>query len=245
MEDYYKLYKFLFEDENYKGLSLNSKIAYTILLDIENNISNSEKYMYDENKKYLIGSREYVKDKLNVSINTVTKIYKELITANLIKEKITEVGKPNLVSINKLKTNEEDIHKNSENVDKSEEFKNCELQEIIEKEIERFTNEDIEKFSKDRNMIFLDNKKEKKYQKILNQIQINKFNENDRAMIKIALELIVKSTYKKDKKIRVNEIDYDIVKNAVEQCKKEIRHEKMIIGRTLIQSILDNLSMKL
>lgn len=85
IEKYYKLEKKLFEDEKYKDVKLNLKVAYAILkYMLENNINIK---IDKDGKKYIENSRDYIKQKINVSINTITSIYKELIKLDLIAEK--------------------------------------------------------------------------------------------------------------------------------------------------------------
>ena len=49
---------------------------------------------------YIENPRKYLMNTLNVSINTVTKIHKELNRVGLIKDVWDDVGKPNIVYIN-------------------------------------------------------------------------------------------------------------------------------------------------
>ena len=110
MKDFYKLDKYLFEDEKYKSLKLNSKIAYCIFKDmIDENIN----IKTDENgNKYIENSRIYLMKKLNITKNTVTAVYKELIKADLIEEKWIAVEKANIVCIKNWENKEqEQIHK--------------------------------------------------------------------------------------------------------------------------------------
>ena len=55
-------------------------------------------------KVYIENPRKYLMNTLNVSINTVTKIHKELNRAGLIKDVWDDVGKPNIVYINYCET---------------------------------------------------------------------------------------------------------------------------------------------
>lgn len=126
--NYYKLSKELFENDKYKDLSANSKIAYAILNDIINDTSSNNRKIDDKNKSYLVGSREIIQEKLGISINTMTKIYKELSNANLIEEKVEEVGKSKIVYVNSIANDEKDkgktdvIIKRDEEINKQEDF---------------------------------------------------------------------------------------------------------------------------
>ena len=96
--NYYKLSKELFEKEEYRNLSTNSKVAYAIMCDMLND---------KKENTYLIGTREIIQEKLTVSVNTITKIYKELSSANLIDEKKLEKEKGNVVYV--MVIGEEDV----------------------------------------------------------------------------------------------------------------------------------------
>ena len=104
IEKYYKLEKKLFEKEEYKDIKLNSKVAYAILkYMVENNINIK---IDKDGIKYIENSRDYINQKMNLSINTITSIYKELIKLDLIEEKWIEVGKPNIVYIKNCESEE-------------------------------------------------------------------------------------------------------------------------------------------
>lgn len=139
MKEFYKLDKFLFDDKKYKRLKLNSKIAYCILKDmIEENINVKSDVNGD---KYIENTRIYLMQKLDITKNTITAIYKELSNTNLIEEKWIEVGKANIVYI-----------KNWESKEKEENHNICEKKHkiITVKEISSldviFANEFINKF---------------------------------------------------------------------------------------------------
>lgn len=100
MKDYYKLDKFLFEDQKYRNLKFNSKISYCILKNMLDENINVQ--VDEEGNKYLENTRSYLMQKLNITKITITSIYKELIRVNLIEEKWITVGKSNIVCIKKL-----------------------------------------------------------------------------------------------------------------------------------------------
>ena len=84
MNRFFKLYKFLFEDDKYKNIGLNSKVAYCVYRDLIQQNKNVKKDK--EGKVYIENPRKYLMNTLNVSINTVTKIHKELNSVGLIKD---------------------------------------------------------------------------------------------------------------------------------------------------------------
>ena len=113
MNRFIKLYKFLLEDEKYKDIGLNSKVAYCIYRDLIQQNKNVKKDK--EGKVYIENPRKYLMKALNVSINTVTKIHKELNKVGLIKDVWDEVGKPNIAYIKYCETPKPQvIHKNYE-----------------------------------------------------------------------------------------------------------------------------------
>lgn len=81
---YYKLYKALFENREYYELSLISKVAYGVYVYMIENRYNAKKD--EDGKWYIYNARKCLMDELEISANTVTKIYKELIDADLIEE---------------------------------------------------------------------------------------------------------------------------------------------------------------
>lgn len=134
IEKYYKLEEKLFEEEKYKDVKLNSKVAYAILkYMVENNINIK---IDKDGKKYIENSRDYIKQKMNLSINTITSIYKELIKLDLIEEKWIEVGKPNIVYIKNCESEEaHEKHNICETVNEEENYER----------VEKFTIDDLTK----------------------------------------------------------------------------------------------------
>ena len=102
MNRFFKLYKFLFEDDKYKNIGLNSKVAYCVYRDLIQQNKNVKKDK--EGKVYIENPRKYLMKTLNVSINTVTKIHKELNSVGLIKDVWDDVGKPNILYIKYCET---------------------------------------------------------------------------------------------------------------------------------------------
>lgn len=129
MNRFFKLYKFLFEDDKYKNIGLNSKVAYCVYRDLIQQNKNVKKDK--EGKVYIENPRKYLMNTLNVSINTVTKIHKELNSVGLIKDVWDEVGKPNIVYIKYCETPKpQAIHKTYETPkveEKKEEVKPIEV----------------------------------------------------------------------------------------------------------------------
>ena len=134
MKVFYKLDKFLFEDDKYKKLKLNSKITYCILKDmLDENINVKTDINGD---RYIENARIYIMQKLNITKNTITSIYKELSRVNLIEEKWIEVGKSNIVYIKNWESKEQE--ENNSICEKKKEI-------ITYKAIEKFTIDDLAK----------------------------------------------------------------------------------------------------
>lgn len=212
MKEFYKLDKFLFENEKYKNLKLNSKITYCIL-----------KYMLDENinvksdingDKYIENARIYLMKKLNITKNTITAIYKELINAGLIEEKWIEVGKANIVYIKNWESKEqEENHNSCEREDKK-------LKKIITvKEISSldviFANEFINKFEL--------KKIDFEYKKIKKIILWNQYTSNEKDFIRIALKYITRKKERKNLDNTIKHINNDTIQEALLKLKQSER----------------------
>lgn len=229
IENYYKLEKKLFEEEKYKNIKLNSKVAYSILkYMLENNINIK---IDKEGKKYIENSRDYIKQKMNLSINTITSIYKELIKVDLIKEKWIEVGKPNIVYI-----------KNCENKEREEKHKICETVKV--EKIQEEKEEIIGEFKYVDYMVAKCWIKEIELKKInflyntcLKKIDLERYTYIEQEIIKIALQYITgkkePSTFDKF----IGNIDDEILKNAIKDIKNKTRDEVNCVVESLAKSL--------
>lgn len=214
MKDFYKLDKYLFEDEKYKSLKLNSKIAYCILKDmIDENIN----IKIDRNgNKYIEDSRIYLMKKLDITKNTITSVYKELIKADLIEEKWIAVGKANIVCI-----------KNWENKEQEQIHKICEKNK--ENAIETITVKEITSLD----VIFANeffNKAELKkidfvYRKIEKSILWNQYTTNEKDFIRIALKYITRKKDREKWEELLSYIDNDILQEALSELKQNERND--------------------
>ena len=113
---YYQIPQEFFINKLYKEkLNSDCKILYAFLLD-RLSLSQKNHWIDEENKVYLIFTREEVQEKLCLSDKTVTKAFKQLTEVKLIEEKRQGLGKPNLIYVGKIQhENQED-----EKLDKSE-----------------------------------------------------------------------------------------------------------------------------
>lgn len=212
MKEFYKLDKFLFEDDKYKNLKLNSKIAYCILKDmVDENISVKTDVNGD---RYIENARIYLMQKLNITKNTITSIYKELIRVKLIEEKWIEVGKANIVYIKNWESKEqEENHNSCEREDKK-------LKKIITvKEISSldviFANEFINKFEV--------KKIDFEYKKIEKIILWNQYTSNEKDFIRIALKYITRKKERKNLDNTIKHINNDTIQEALLKLKQSER----------------------
>lgn len=103
---YYQIPQELFANEKYKDkLNSDSKILYAFLLD-RLTLSQKNHWVDNENRVYLIFTREEVQEKLNLSDKTVTKAFKQLSDVKLVNEKRQGLGKPNIIYVGKIQHEE-------------------------------------------------------------------------------------------------------------------------------------------
>lgn len=155
-----------------------------------------------DGKVYIENPRKYLMNTLNVSINTVTKIHKELNRVGLIKDVWDDVGKPNIVYINYCEIPKPQvIHKTYESVkveEKKEEIKPVEVKkepiivpEIKEELVEKITDKDLE----DAQKVLKEYKVGKidlEASKILKSIKLYLYKAKEEELIKIAIRILVK-----------------------------------------------------
>ena len=106
---YYQMPQELFCNEKYKRLSIEAKVIYSFLLN-RMNLSRMNKWINDKGEIYLIYTRKEIQSKLNLSDKPVTRAFKELREAKLIKEEKQGFGKPNLIYIGKIEQEELQIN---------------------------------------------------------------------------------------------------------------------------------------
>ena len=211
MKDFYKLDKFLFEDQKYRNLKLNSKISYCILKNMLDENINVQ--VDEEGNKYLENTRSYLMQKLNITKNTITSIYKELIRVNLIEEKWIEVGKSNIVYIKNWESKEQEKNHNI-----------CEKKEEIEKII---TVKEISSLDVILANEFI-NKIELKtfdfvYKKIEKVILWNQYTSNEKDFIRIAVKFITRKKERKNLDNIIKHINNDTIQEALLKLKQSER----------------------
>ncbi|MGZ9423718.1 replication initiator protein A [Staphylococcus epidermidis] len=95
---FYKLYKFLFEDDYFKKLSDSSKIAYCMFRD-RFELSKMNNWIDESGNVYLIFTTKDLCNLLNCGTQKVTKIKKELENFNLLEQERMGLNKPNKIYI--------------------------------------------------------------------------------------------------------------------------------------------------
>ena len=121
---YYKLFKVLFEKEEYEDVSYLAKIAYGIYVSM---LEESAVPNIDENgDAYVDDGRSVLKDALNISTATLTKIHEELANVDLIEEKWQGFCKSYRTYIKNYET------VNLEKTKASKDYDEVEAKEIIE-----------------------------------------------------------------------------------------------------------------
>ena len=134
-ERFYQLPKVFFTNEIYKKLSLEAKVAYSILRDrLELSLQND--WVDSEENIYFIYTNENLMEILNLGKNKVVKIKKELESVNLLRQKRLGLNKPNMLYLIKPEVTEDDIYKiqNEEKTNKSTDDK-----EVYKTNFQKFT----------------------------------------------------------------------------------------------------------
>lgn len=240
MNRFFKLYKFLFEDDKYKNIGLNSKVAYCVYRDLIQQNKNVKKDK--EGRVYIENPRKYLMNTLNVSINTVTKIHKELNKVGLIKDVWNDVGKPNIVYIKNCETpNPQVIHKTYETSkieEKKKEVKPVEVKEeliipkVKEELIEEITNKDLEdaqKVLKKYKIGMIDFE----VNRIFKNIKFYLYKAKEEELIKIAIRILVKKKREEDKLELLKNITTYEISYALERCKNSVRNEELVINKLI------------
>ncbi|MDO5555690.1 MAG: replication initiator protein A [Clostridia bacterium] len=238
---FYKVYKSLFEEEKYKEISLTSKFSYCVYLDrIRQNI---DVKVDKEGKKYLENPRDYLMEKLNISINTVTKIHKELKSVGLISDLWEDVGKPKIIYV-----------KDCESYEPKVIHKVCESPKVIENEIKQIEKTEVKEASKEE---IKEVKKEIEYIKefkdkdvedakiqlerykvglvdlqataIIKRISFNWLTENETKVAKYVIRLLVKIYKQKDLVEFVEQLDTNTLIRAITKCKRTPKTDKFLI----------------
>lgn len=95
---FYQLPKWLIHDEEFKGLSNDAKVLYSIMRD-RHDLSLKNNWVDEDGFIYMIYTRQAMMEDLQVSDKSVTKLVKELKKYGLIDEKRQGCNKPNLTYV--------------------------------------------------------------------------------------------------------------------------------------------------
>lgn len=107
---FYMIPKQLFTDEIYKHLSIDAKLIYALFID-RLELSRKNNWINERGEVFLIFKRIDIAAILNLTDKTVSSAIKELKNVNLIDEERQGLGRPNLIYIGKLKTDNQESTK--------------------------------------------------------------------------------------------------------------------------------------
>lgn len=167
-----------------------------------------------DGNKYIDNARNYLMQKLDITKNTITAIYKELINVDLIEEKWIEVGKSNIVYI-----------KNWESKEKEENHKICEKEKDNSREIicvKEITSLDFLFANEFLNKVEL-KKFDLEYKKIGKNILWNQYTSNEKDFIRVTLKYITRKKERGDYNSILKCINNDIIQEALLQLKQSER----------------------
>lgn len=102
---FYRIPRALVKDEEYKRLSSNAKQLYGIMLD-RTALSQVNGWLDDENKAFIYYKYQDIMADLNCAKGTCAKCVKELEKAGLIETKRQGQGKPNIIYVKRIITEE-------------------------------------------------------------------------------------------------------------------------------------------
>ena len=194
---YYQMPQELFCNEKYKKISIEAKVIYAFLLN-RMNLSRMNKWINDKGEIYLIYTRKEIQSKLNLSDKPVTRAFKELREAKLIKEEKQGFGKPNLIYIGKIEQeelhiNDIDIDDYTENVlaDNREKEDYCVEENTIQETENLRTNKKDNKKHKNNNIDVSQSEREiKNLETIKQKCELYLFKESQRNIIENTLDLM-------------------------------------------------------
>ena len=115
---FYKIPRVLVKNEEFKNLSSNTKQLYGLMLD-RTALSQVNGWLDDENKAFIYYKYQDIMADLNCAKGTCAKCVKELEKAGLIETKRQGQGKPNIIYVKRIVT-EEKIDKEQENEKKED-----------------------------------------------------------------------------------------------------------------------------
>lgn len=219
---YYQMPQELFCNEKYKRLSIEAKVIYSFLLN-RMNLSRMNKWINDKGEIYLIYTRKEIQSKLNLSDKPVTRAFKELREAKLIKEEKQGFGKPNLIYIGKIEQEELQINDiDTENVLADNQIKeDYYIGENTIQETENLrANKKDNKKHKNNNIDVSQSKREtKNLEDIKQKCELYLFKESQRNIIENTLDLMF---YSNNLKIGQAVLPQEIVRSRMQSLNASI-----------------------
>ena len=109
VRDYYHLQmpRWLFADSRYKLLALESKVAYTFLLN-RFQLSRMNGWINDAGEVFIIFTRQELADEMQISFRKAIECFQELVSAKLIWERRMGRGYPNQIYLAAVQLSQED-----------------------------------------------------------------------------------------------------------------------------------------
>lgn len=199
-------------------------------------------------KVYIENPRKYLMKTLNVYINTVTKIHKELNKVGLIKDIWDEVGKLNIVYIKYCENPKPQvIHKNYETTKikvKKEEIKPVEIKREVEEKkevtvpvrkeelVEKITDKDLEDAKRvmERYKVGMI---DFEANKVFKNIKFYLYRSKEEEIIKIAIRILVKKKREEGRIEVIKNIGTYEVSYALDRCKDDIRNNEYVIEKLI------------
>lgn len=213
---YYQMPQELFCNEKYKRLSIEAKVIYPFLLN-RMNLSRMNKWINDKGEIYLIYTRKEIQSKLNLSDKPVTRAFKELREAKLIKEEKQGFGKPNLIYIGKIEQEELQINDiDTENVLADNQIKEDYYigdNTIQETENLRANKKENKKHKNNNIDVSQSERKTKNLEDIKQKCELYLFKENQRNIIENTLDLMF---YSNNLKIGQAVLPQEIVRSRMQ-----------------------------
>ena len=224
--DFYKIYKELFSNKKYYVLSSEAKWLYVILVD-KLNIAETD----TEGNLYLTSVREEVEKLLGISVNTVTKTFKELVRVDLVSESKKGFSELKRTYVKKL-----------ENVDIVHTRKNSEIDNVPE--INLFTQQELDiakSYLKKHNLSNPRVEGREAYRVFIAKFDFSKYNDIDKQMIQALLEILWSSDYTQNGEnifLQILKLNSEVMDKAIEKY-AEIKKKNEFDIDELLKYIVD------
>jgi len=121
---FYMIPKSLFNNDKYKGLSLEAKVVYALLRD-RMELSKKNNWIDENGDIYLLFSRLEIAEALDCSKPHIIKCFKQLIEYGLIEEKRQGLGKPNIIYVCHVEQSFKSLENSQKSTSFTSESKQC------------------------------------------------------------------------------------------------------------------------